>query len=112
VEKAVDFLRGGIHLLIIDLFPPTPRDPRGIHAAIWSEIMDHDFTPPEGEPLTLVAYRAADLKQAYIEPTAVGRPLVDMPLFLDPGLYVPVPLEKTYQSAFEAVPRRWREVLA
>ncbi len=112
VEKAADFLHGGIHLLIIDLFPPTPRDPRGIHAAIWSEIMDDGFTPPEGEPLTLVAYRAADLKQAYIEPTAVGRPLVDMPLFLDPGLYVPVPLEKTYQSAFEAVPRRWREVLA
>ena len=111
VEKAVDFLRAGIHLLIIDLFPPTPRDPRGIHAAVWSEIMDDGFTPPEGEPLTLVAYRAADVKQAYIEPTAVGRTLADMPLFLEPGLYVPVPLEETYQAAFEAVPQRWREEL-
>lgn len=111
VEKAADFLRGGIHLLIIDLFPPTPRDPRGIHAAIWSEIMDDGFAPPDGEPLTLVAYRAADVKQAYIEPTAVGQALPDMPLFLEPGLYVPVPLEKTYQSAFEAVPKRWRDEL-
>lgn len=111
VEKAADLLRAGIHLLIIDLFPPTPRDPRGIHAAVWSEIMDDGFTPPEGEPLTLVAYRAADVKQAYIEPTAVGRTLTDMPLFLESGLYVPVPLEQTYQAAFQAVPRRWREEL-
>src|SRR5262249_8885864 len=27
VEKAVDFLRHGIHLMVIDLFPPTARDP-------------------------------------------------------------------------------------
>jgi hypothetical protein len=111
VEKAADFRRSGIHLLIIHLFPPTPGDPRGIHAAIWSEIMDNDFTPPEGEPLTVVAYHAAEVKQAYIEPTAVGQALPDMPLFLKPGLYVPVPLEQTYQEAFAAVPRRRREVL-
>src|SRR5439155_3739406 len=35
VDKAIDFLRRGIHLLIVDLFPPTPRDPWGIHKAIW-----------------------------------------------------------------------------
>lgn len=29
VEKAVGLLRAGIHLLIIDLFPPGPRDPQG-----------------------------------------------------------------------------------
>jgi tetratricopeptide (TPR) repeat protein len=36
---------------------------------------------------------------------------LDMPLFLTPGVYVPVPLEKTYQSAWEAVPSFWRDVL-
>jgi hypothetical protein len=48
---------------------------------------------------------------AYVEPVAVGDPLPEMPLFLEPELYVPVPLETTYTSAFAAVPRRWRDQL-
>ena len=28
IAKAVDFIRNGIHFLVIDLFPPGPRDPR------------------------------------------------------------------------------------
>lgn len=110
-EKARDFLEGGIHLLILDLFPPTPRDPQGIHGAIWSAIEKDNFRLPQDEPLTLVAYEASPVKQAYIEPTAVGRTLSEMPLFLTIGGYVLVPLETTYQAAFEAVPKRWRDVL-
>lgn len=48
---------------------------------------------------------------AYVEPVAVGQALSDMPLFLDPGHYVNVPLESTYQAAYEGVPRRWRQVI-
>src|SRR5262249_7063302 len=40
VEKAADILNQGIHLLIVDLFPPTPRDPQGIHRAICDEFGD------------------------------------------------------------------------
>ena len=29
VEKAADILNQGVNLLVVDLFPPTPRDPRG-----------------------------------------------------------------------------------
>ncbi len=111
VEKAREFLDAGIHLLIIDLFPPTPRDPQGIHAAIWSEIEETDFRLPDGEPLTLVAYSSGYTKKAFIEPTAVGKVLVDMPLFFEPGRYVEIPLEETYQQAFAAVPRRWQAEL-
>jgi hypothetical protein len=111
VEKAREFLEGGIHLLVLDLFPPSPRDPQGIHGAIWSAIENDNFHLPADEPLTLVAYEATPVKQAYIEPSAIGRPLVDMPLFLFPGGYVDVPLEATYQAAFEGVPLRWRKVL-
>jgi hypothetical protein len=110
-EKARDFLENGIHLLILDLFPPTPRDPQGIHGAIWSAIEKDDFRLPPDEPLTLVAYEASPVKQAYIEPTAVGRPLTEMPLFLTIGGYVLAPLEATYEAAFAAVPKRWRSVL-
>ncbi len=108
VEKAMELLDAGIHLLVVDLFPPGPRDPHGIHGAIWSEYVGDDFPAPPGRPLTLVAYSAGDLKRAFIEPASVGEVLPEMPLFLQPSVYVLVPLEATYQSAFEAVPRRWQ----
>src|SRR5262249_38544950 len=111
VRKVVEFLDAKIHLLLIDLLPPGPRDPQGIHAAIWSEIGDDDFQLPPDKRLTLVAYSAGEVQSAYIEPVAVNDVLADMPLFLEPDLYVPVPLEATCRAAFEAVPRRWREVL-
>jgi hypothetical protein len=111
VQKALEFLDAGVHLLILDLFPPGPRDPQGIHQCIWSEILDDGFQLPSDKPLTLAVYSAGYVKKSFIEPVAVGDRLPDMPLFLEPELYVPVPLEATYQAAWEAVPRRWRDVL-
>jgi hypothetical protein len=104
VEKSAEFLRHGVHLLVIDVFPPTPRDPGGIHKAIWDEIREEPFELPPGKPLTLAAYSAGVPKTAYVEPVAVGDRLPDMPLFLEPGLYVPVPLEDTYQTSWAAFP--------
>jgi hypothetical protein len=104
VDKSAEFLRQGIHLLVIDLFPPTPRDPQGIHKAIWDEIRDEPFELPADKPLTLVAYAAMPVKTAYIEPVAVGEVLPEMPLFLGPDRYVAVPLEATYASTWVACP--------
>ncbi|MCC7334156.1 MAG: DUF4058 family protein [Pirellulaceae bacterium] len=112
VEKALELLEAGIHLLIIDLFPPTARDPQGIHAAIWEEVCgEQGFQLPEDKPLCLVSYEAGLEIGAYIEPVAVGQPLADMPLFLRPGRHVSVPLETSYQTAFEGVPQRWQKEL-
>ena len=109
VEKAATMLRGGINLLIVDLFPPSPRDPQGIHRAIWDEFNESDWKLPEGTLLTLVSYLADLGPEAFVEPTAVGRKLADMPLFLAADEYVPTPLEATYQSAWEAVPKYWQD---
>jgi hypothetical protein len=111
IDKACELLEHKIHLLIIDLFPPTKRDPNGIHAALWEEIADEPFTPPPDKALTVVSYEAELVIKAYIETVAVGDLLPDMPLFLEPGGHVLVPLEATYQAAWQAVPRRWRSVL-
>jgi hypothetical protein len=111
VEKAVAALRSGVHLLLIDLFPPGPRDPQGIHKPIWDEFIDSDFCVPPDQPLTLAAYRADSYPEAFLEPTAVGLALKDMPLFLAPDVYVPVPLEATYQTAFDGLPSFWRDIL-
>jgi hypothetical protein len=111
VEKAVEAIYRGYHLLVVDLFPPTPRDPQGIHPAIWKEIGDDSFELPADRPLTLAAYSAGSSKRAYVEATAVGRELMEMPLFLTPETYINVPLEATYQAAYRGVPRRWKQVL-
>jgi hypothetical protein len=112
VEKAVGFLRQGIHLLIVDLFPPSGRDPQGIHKAIWDEILEEPFELPPDKPLTLVAYAAAPIKTAYIEPVAVGDTLPDMPLFLTPDFHVMTPLETTYQTTWSVCPQPMKDLLA
>jgi Protein of unknown function (DUF4058) len=111
IDKAVAALQHGYHLLLVDLFPPTARDPQGIHGAIWSELTDDSYRAPADKPLTLVAYAAGPTTRAYVEPVALADELPDMPLFLDAQSYVSVPLGKTYQTALEGVPRRWRDVL-
>jgi len=111
VQKADQILLAGIHLVIIDLFPPGPRDPHGIHRAIWGEGREGDFALPADKPLTCVSYVGFPEIEVYLEPVAVGDRLPDMPLFLTPEFYVPLPLEATYQSAWEAVPAVWQEVL-
>jgi hypothetical protein len=111
VEKAEEFLRAGVHLLIIDLFPPSQRDPQGIHRAIWDQFLDNDFSLPPDRPLTLASYIGGPIPEAFVNVTAVGLALPEMPLFLTAEEYVLVPLEVTYQGAWEAVPAVWQRVL-
>jgi hypothetical protein len=111
LTKTVDLLAKRVHLLLIDLFPPTPRDPHGIHAVIQEELAGTELELPADKPLTLAAYEADVPPMAYVEPVAVGDALPDMPLFLFPGGHVLVPLEKTYLKAWEGVPARWRKVI-
>jgi hypothetical protein len=112
VQKACELMEQRIHLLLLDPFPPGRRDSNGIHSAIWEQFTDEPFQLPPEKPLTMVAYEAALSTRAYIETIAVGDALPDMPLFLAPGLYVTVPLEATYQAAWDTVPARWQRVIA
>jgi hypothetical protein len=112
INKAAEMLAAGVHLLILDLLPPGPRDPQGIHALLWSELVDDSpFALPPDAPLTLAAYIGGVGPEAFVEPRGVGMTLPDMPLFLTPEVYVPVPLEATYNSAWEGLPAFWRSVL-
>ncbi len=111
VEKAVYVLRAGIHLVIVDLFPPGARDPQGIHKAIWDEFVENDFSLPPGQPLTLASYIGGPVPEAFVEPTVVGAAILDMPLFLTEETYVPLPLEASYNSAWDDVPEFYRDLL-
>jgi hypothetical protein len=111
VAKAYELLSQGISLLVVDLFPPTPRDPQGIHKAIWDEIRDEPFELPLDKPLTVAAYTATEPQVAYVEPIAVGDLLPPLPIFLDSDTYIPAPLEATYQTAWVKRPAIVRELV-
>jgi hypothetical protein len=111
VRKASDLIWQGIHMLVVDLFPPSERDPQGIHKAIWDELEDVPFELPPDKPLTVAAYRASPTKTAYVEPVAVGDELPDLPIFLTDFDYIPAPLAETYRASWAAFPADLKELL-
>jgi hypothetical protein len=106
--QTLEFLHAGIHLLIVDLFPPTPRDPFGLHKIIWDEFEEKEFAFPEGKDRLLASYETGGVHAYYVEPVGVGDPLPDMPLFLANDLHIDVPLEPTYQATWDASPEDFR----
>ena len=104
VEKFAHLIGKGIHLLVVDLFPPTKRDPQGMYKAIWDEFVDEDFELPAGKPLSLASYDAGPPQTVYGEFIAVGDTLPEMPIFLRPGYYVPSLLEASYEGNLELLP--------
>jgi hypothetical protein len=109
MEKSLQLLENCIHLLVVDLFPPTSRDPQGIHGAIWGQIQDDGFALPPDKPLTLASYVGGQVKTAYVEPVAVGDILPEMPVFLDTKAYVRTPLEESYQATWNLCPQEFRD---
>jgi hypothetical protein len=111
LDKALAALPRGIHLLLIDLQPPSPRDPEGIHGVLWEQLTGAAYQQPAEQPLTLAAYDAGPPTVAYVETVAVGGVLPDMPLFLAPEQYINAPLEATYLAAYKGVPLYFRNLL-
>lgn len=113
IGKTLQLLRQGVHVMLIDPFPPTARDPKGLHAVVWKELTGKPFTPPVGKPLTLASYVAlgANKFRAYVEPLAVGDTLPDTRLYLTDEFYVRTPLEPTYQLAWQVYPAQLRKVV-
>ena len=113
VEKSHEFLRAGVNILLVDPFPPGPRDPHSLHKLIWDEIEETPFDMPADEPLLLAAYKTGDdlvglSPVAYLEPFRVGAVMRDMPAWIDPDFFVEVPLERTYQAAWDVCPPDFR----
>jgi uncharacterized protein DUF4058 len=104
IEKSADLIVQGIHLLVIDLFPPGKRDPQGIHQALWDQFEEQGLARPPDKPLTLASYDAGPERVAYVNFVAVGEALPATPLFLKPGIYVRAPLEATYQTTWSFFP--------
>ncbi len=111
VEKAADILNQGVSLIVVDLFPPTPRDPQGIHKAIWDEFGDEPFEAPPGKPLTVASYLGGELPTAYVESVGLGDQLPSPPIFLSETRYIPAPLEATYMRTWAAYPALLKKII-
>jgi hypothetical protein len=111
IDKTIDFLRAGVHMLVVDLFPPSPRDPFGVHKAIWDEIVEEEFAFPAGKDRIVASYESGAERVAYVEPVGVGDDLPEMALCIADGMYVRVPLEPTYRATWEASPEDFREAV-
>jgi Protein of unknown function (DUF4058) len=109
--KTLDLLKAGVHVLLVDLFPPTPRDPLGLHQLVWDELGEEPFAFPAGKDRIVASYEAGREKAAYVDPVAVGDPLPAAALFVAEGMHVRVPLEPTYQTAFAACPEALRDAV-
>jgi hypothetical protein len=111
--KAVAALDRGVHVLLVDLFPPGRHDPWGMHGVIRQRLeqSDEPYDLPPDAPLTAASYVAGPRVDIYLEHLAVGAALAAMPLFLRPDRYVYAPLEPTYEIAWRGMPAFWREVL-
>ena len=112
VEKVGQAIRNKIHVVVIDLFPPGKYDPRGLVRTIFRDL---GLSDPEGlpddMPLNQVSLCAEPEVTAYLEPLKIGDAFPDLPLFFRPDRYICLPLESTYSTAFEAMPKRFRKVL-
>lgn len=112
-DKVESALRVGVHVVLVDLLPPGPHDPHGMHDVIQQRLnpFEETYDLPADEPLTLASYVAEPRIEVYLEHLAVGSVLPDMPLFLRPDRYINLPLETTYQEAYRGMPAFWRDVL-
>ena len=96
----------GVHVLMIDPFPPGSSDPAGMHAEVWRRISGGKAPRRAERPLAFASYLAAKPVQAFVNHLAIGDTLPDMPL-----KYVDVPLESTYMAAYAGMPDFWRKVI-
>ena len=100
--KVAGLLQIGVSAVILDLLPPGRHDPGGLHAAVCDALgaeVDGD-DPPAPSACTLASYRASPPPPtAFLQEATVGSQLPDVPLFLDNGAFVSIPVESSYLAA-------------
>jgi hypothetical protein len=111
LDKLETALRHGIHVVLVDLFPPGAADPQGLHGEFWDRLGGDVEPVTAKEPLRVVSYVADVPATAFVEPLAVGQALPSIPLFLTSDRYVRMPLETTYQTTWAGTPGKYRTLL-
>ncbi len=112
-RKVARLTRQGLHASIIDLFPPGPHEAAA--GLVGEAAEESGFSLPKwpaDKPLAIGAIRNGPEPRLFAEPLAVGDALPDLPIFLTPRRFIPLPLEATYVETLEATPAPVREAIS
>ncbi len=112
VAKGRDAIDAGVHLAVIDPFPPTRAARRGLAAAIWRKYDPSPVVAPPGQPLCVASFTSAVRSEALFHFLAFGDEWPAFPLALTDTLSVNLPLADTYAAAFAGSPPYLREQLS
>jgi hypothetical protein len=112
IAKGREAIDAGIHLTVIDLFPPTRSVRRGLAPGIWRKYDRVPLVAPPGQPLCIASVRSTARPDGFFKFLAVGEDLPGFPLFLTDTLSVNLPLADTYAAAFAGSPPYLRELLS
>lgn len=106
VDRCVDFLAAGVHLLVVDLFPSVGDDSCDVHQAIWGKLDDVAGVAAFslGKDRIVASFEAGPVKTSIVESFALGDELPNMPLNVGTGLQVIVPLAATYEETWREFP--------
>jgi hypothetical protein len=108
-RKVCESVDAGVHVVVIDVLPPTRRDRGGIHAAVMKALGEAQVTRRGGR--AFASYRAGPRLAVQAEQIAVGDRVPNLPLFLTPDESVELPLAATYAAAYRGVPGCWKEAI-
>jgi hypothetical protein len=97
-----------VNLLLAHLLPQPSRC---LPKAIWERKANSPLPALMEKSLAVAAFQFEAGSSCYFEPVNIGDRIPEVPLFLEPGAHVLVPLDKTYQDAYADVPARWQRVL-
>ena len=101
LRKSAEVIDGGSHLSIVDVHRARSLDPRGMVDAVWKELSGQT-TELDGR--SCGAVRVGTGLSLHAEPMAVGRPVPDLPLFLNGDSAVTLPLAAAYAEAWTSMP--------
>ncbi len=111
-EKVQAAVLGGVHVVVIDLFPPTRSAPHGLPSRAWQRFDRSPVVPPPGRLLSLGSFVAKPKPEGFFEVAAVGDELPPFPLYLTDTHYIHLPLADTYAATFAASAPYLRDLLA
>jgi hypothetical protein len=111
LDGVTNALHSGVHLLLIDILPPTAYDPNGLHHAIWSALCRDSTIPPDATCRIAASYVADHPFRSHVKQLTVGGQLPAMPLFLSQFHSVEVPVEDTYAWSFSGMAKRSHQLL-
>ena len=108
-ENVVGFLKAGIHVVVVDLFPTGPS----FHDLVWNHFGTGVSERHPIGPMLVASYKAErpnedETTEAFLEPLAIGAAIPEMPAFLESDFYVNLPLEDTYMRAWSSCPKDMR----